>query len=260
MSYKNRLQAMKSNWQKGKEASAEPFTTVPPGNYRAQLELAELMESSSSGKMMIKRMHSILEGEFEGKKVYDYLHLETDRGPEFIARWIDQMGYEAPDEPTELEEILEAIVKDAAICKIRVVVSGDFTNVRILAVEESGADAPAPAPAAAPKSASTRATKPKAEAPAPAPAPAPAEDPDDDNFDEAVAFLQARDVELDEEEGESMESLIEKIQENGPYKADELTEEETTLLGKLELAGCIQTKKAAAKKTVAKKKVARKKK
>lgn len=125
--FANRLAAMNTSWsERGKSGAS-----VPPGIYTMQLQNAELGESQSSNKLQIHREHLILEGEFQGQVLHDYLQLETEMGPRFVSRWIEMMGFTPPDDPQQLEDVVAAIANAAPTYQAQVKVSGDFTNVNI---------------------------------------------------------------------------------------------------------------------------------
>jgi hypothetical protein len=109
---------------------------IEPGQYIARLQSAKVVESKSTGKLMVRREHVILQGEMEGMVVFDNLQLETPMGLTFLRRWFDQMGYESPADSSEIEDTIAAINKDAATVKILVKHSGDFVNVSVIEVME----------------------------------------------------------------------------------------------------------------------------
>ncbi len=134
---KKRLADMQDAWSTGKDKGIG----VPEGIYKMQLQAAYLAESSNEN-MMIKREHLVLEGEQEGEVVYDQIMLESDQGPRWVAKWMGQMGFEAPDDALEIEETVKAIEDAAPIYMGKVVKKDDFDNVRIQEVLETEADRP----------------------------------------------------------------------------------------------------------------------
>ena len=87
---------------------------------------------------MIAREHAVVEGEFTGEVVRDYLHLQTDLGPRFVAQWIDRMGHEIPDNPEDLESVVDAISNCQPTYSASIKRNGDFTNVRERQLIDSG--------------------------------------------------------------------------------------------------------------------------
>lgn len=132
--FEKKLDEMNQNWGEGKDTPPGP----PDGTYAMQLQNCEIREAQTSGKLYIAREHLVIDGEFEGEVVRDMMSLETDRGPYFISRWIDQMGYESPDKASDLPETLEAIKNDAPTYTASLKHSGDFINVRVQEVLDSG--------------------------------------------------------------------------------------------------------------------------
>ncbi|NIP40486.1 MAG: hypothetical protein GTN39_03120 [Candidatus Aenigmarchaeota archaeon] len=132
--FEKRLNKMNDDWKDGKDTPPGP----PDGTYAFQLQKAELREAQSSGKLYIAREHLVIDGEYEGEVVRDMMSLETDRGPYYIAKWIEKMGYEAPDKAKDIPDTLEAIQNDAPTYTGSIKHSGDFINVRVMEVLEGG--------------------------------------------------------------------------------------------------------------------------
>jgi len=134
--FADRLAGMQNAWATGKDTAPG----VPEGLYTMQLLEAGIAASQSSGKLMIKRTHTVVGGEQDGETVYDNLMLETDMGMFFVARWVEQMGFEVPDNIAELEEVVSAISEANPVYTAQVKKSGDFTNVRVRELLEATAD------------------------------------------------------------------------------------------------------------------------
>ncbi len=134
---KKRLAEMQDAWAVGKDKAIG----VPESIYKMQLQGAFIAESSN-GNLMIKREHLILEGEQEGEVVYDQIMLQTEHGPRWVAKWMGQMGFEAPDDVSEVEETVKEIEEAAPIYMGKVVKKDDFDNVRIQEVLETEATRP----------------------------------------------------------------------------------------------------------------------
>ena len=141
-SLKKKLANLKSSYQDSKNVYDTQFggVKIPGGDYIAQLQKCELKEAKSTGKLMIQRQHIILSGDFPGCVVWDYLHLETPMGFVFARKWIDQMGYTAPDDPEEIEALVEEISKEKSRVKINLKNSGDFTNITVIELLDNEGD------------------------------------------------------------------------------------------------------------------------
>ena len=124
--FKTKLDKMKEMWDKRSEAPG-----VPEGKYNLQLQSCILDEAKSSGNLLIKREHLVTSGEYEGEVIKDMMALQTEMGPYFVAKFIDQMGYESPDNPADLPDTLAAIEGEAPCYTANVKRSGEFTNVNI---------------------------------------------------------------------------------------------------------------------------------
>jgi len=125
--FKKRLNGMQKAWATGKDSAPG----VPGASYTMQLQSAKVRESKSSKKLMIVREHLVVEGEYQGEVVRDNMMLETDKGPFYAAKWIRQMGYDVPDDMSDLEEVLSAMSDANPIYSAEVTKSGDFTNANV---------------------------------------------------------------------------------------------------------------------------------
>jgi hypothetical protein len=146
--FKNRLSQMKEAWTEGKNAAPG----VPDGVYTMQLQNCELDESGN-GNMMVKREHLILDGEHAGEVVRDQIVFEGNAfGARFLSQFIEQMGYESPDNPEDIEDVVTAIAKDARkyTAQVKKAKDSDFRNVRIKALLEEDEAPATPAAKAAP--------------------------------------------------------------------------------------------------------------
>ena len=244
--FASKLSGMKQSWADSSAVYDSTFggIKIDAGQYLARLQSAKIVESKSSGKLMIRREHIILEGQFQGMIVYDNLNLETPMGMSFVRRWIDQMGYEAPtpDKPEEIEDIVAAISEEAPTVKVAVKHSGDFVNVSIIELIAAGdakPDAGKAEPKAEPKQESSSAKKAKA-------APAAEKDP---LLEKLFAFCKAQDIGT--ESDDTVDVLKERIREY-QYPEAQLTDEEKALFAEAGLEDAIEkapeVKKPSAKK------------
>ena len=139
--FSTRLAKMDKNWKKGREGLPQ----VPPGDYILQL-VSAVMHESAKGKLSIKRKHVVMSGKYKGKPVTDYLTLETDTAPFWVSRWIEVLGYEAPESLTEIEAAIAEITEAAPIvaASLTVTEDGGFVNLQDMkladAEDAEGAD------------------------------------------------------------------------------------------------------------------------
>lgn len=139
---KGKMSDFEKRLAKGQEAyekSKAGLPTVPPGTYHMKLQEAEVVESKSSKKLQVVRVYQVMEGEHEGETVRDYLQLETEKAGFFTARWIENMGYEAPEKMSGIPEVVAAIAADMPDFMAKVTLSaGGFTNVNFVELLEGG--------------------------------------------------------------------------------------------------------------------------
>lgn len=250
--FEGRLGKMQDNWATSRE---EGFGGFPDGLFKFQLQNAEIVESMSSEKLQVHREHLCLEGEEAGNVLHDYLQLETEWGPRFTMQWIEQMGREIPDDMTDLEEVVAEIAEAAPIYMGRVKNKDGFSNLRITRLlqgeaekEEVEAEEAEPEEDNHPecfgeyeeghktcKACEDKKTckkKTVGDEDAGDEDAGDEEDAGDDDegegtLDELVAFCQAQEIDVDDDDTE--ESLTEKIK-GFNWDRKELLEEEITML------------------------------
>ena len=216
--FADKLKGMKQTWADSSSVYDSTFggVKVDPGQYVARLQSAKIVESKTSGHLMIRREHVILEGQFQGMIVYDNMNLSNAMGMSFVRRWIDQMGYEPPavDKPEELEDIISAIVQESPTVKVAIKHSGDFVNVSIIELLSASSDTESAKEA------------PKQEAPSRKSHPEGTPSAEDKLADRLFAFCKAQDIAT--EKDDTCDILKERIREYS-YPEKELTEEEKEL-------------------------------
>lgn len=232
--FKNRLNAMQESWATGKNAP----TGVPDGQYNLQLESAELKESQTSQKLMIHRKHVVLDGEHTGTTIHDYIVIEGEYGPRNLAEFIQQMGYEVPEQLEEVEGILSAIVNDAPTytAQVKKAKDSDMRNVRIKSLLNSdGATAGMTAAEKKGPMPGSPAAKAKAAAPTPQPvkkaAPAKPAEPEQESLEGKTVIVEDVEYKVKEDKGEALviesddEQLYEVERSQVTVKEEEATEE-----------------------------------
>ena len=258
--FSDKLDGMKQNWEDSQNQYDSMFggVKIDAGEYIARVQGAKVTESKASGKLMIRREHLIVEGANKGAVIFDMLMLETPMGLTFVRRWFEQMGYESPSDPSDIEEIVEAIAEEAATVKIAVKHSGDFINVAVIEViaddEYEELNAETDEEKTAEKKPSGKAGKKKVEKEKePEDMPEEEEAPEDDNNAELLsdmfAFCKSQDI--DTEPDDDVEALGERISEY-KWPEEELTDEEKEMFESAEIGDAIK-KKAAKKKAKTKK-------
>lgn len=118
------LTEMNDTWEKGKDGPVVP----PDGEYMMQLVNAEIGPNKAGDKLRCVRTHTIIEGEYANTTVRDFISL--NEGQIFrLKQWIEQMGYEAPDNLSDVPAVLEAIIAENPTYTANLKSSGDFLNV-----------------------------------------------------------------------------------------------------------------------------------
>lgn len=128
--FAKRLKESNKAWTGAKEKAKEQkgFTEIEDGRYVARLVNVKVAESNA-GRLQAVFAYKIEEGENEGQEKLDFMGLETEQNLEFFARRLSQLGYEMPDDLSEIGDIFEDINKTKPLCKIRIKTKGEFQNV-----------------------------------------------------------------------------------------------------------------------------------
>lgn len=134
--FASQLASLNKNWASAKAKQDEMFggQQIPGAQYTAQLVGAKLILTKQSQRLAIARNFLIVDGDYEGRTVSDMMGLAfNELSPVFARRWIEQMGYAAPEDlAAELENVLDAITADAMYCKIKIRLSGQYYNIDVL--------------------------------------------------------------------------------------------------------------------------------
>jgi hypothetical protein len=226
--FKDRLSGMQSQYADSKNQYDSMFggVKIPPAQYEARVQSVKIVESNSSGKLMIRREHVITEGEYAGMIAYDNMQLETPMGFTFVRRWVERMGYNCPEDPAEIEELCEAIAEDAALVKIQIKHSGDFVNVSVIEALETETATEPEEPKAKPKKAAEPEEDTTAEA-----------GDDDATLAGLFEFCKAQDIAT--EADDTADVLCERIREY-KWPEGEMTEEEIKLFDEAGLSDAIK--------------------
>lgn len=129
------LAGMNETWEKGKDGPVVP----PDGEYMMQLVSAEIRPNKAGDKLLCARQHTIIEGEYANTVVRDFISLNENQIFR-LKQWIEQMGYEAPDDLSQVPAVLEAIIAENPTYTANLKSSGDFLNVTDFEVVGSGGE------------------------------------------------------------------------------------------------------------------------
>ncbi len=213
-----------ANWTEAKEEQKRMFGADDLPDLltcRAQLSKAEFKEKD--GKVRLNRGFTIVDGDHAGVSVFDGFNMDSSMGMAWARQWIEQHGYECPEDVGDLPEYVEAIEKSEPIYQVQIKRSGDFLNVRVLSVEEAGEG--------------SETAEGEAKAGAEAEAEGEVEKTEDELAEEALvermnAFCVGNGIEV--ESDDTSETLKEKM-DGYTYEQKDLSEEEIALLTELGL-------------------------
>lgn len=133
--FEKRLASLQKNWiENRKEKDVFGGPSVDDGLYIAKLDTMELMESSN-GNIMIASHFIVLEGSEKGNKFRDYQGISNDVGQRVCAGILAKLGYEVPEDISDVEAILKEITKEKPTVRVRVSTKetekGTFTHAVI---------------------------------------------------------------------------------------------------------------------------------
>lgn len=238
--YSERLSQMKESWDKSEGEYDAMFGVVdaPKGEYNFQLVSAEIRQVGEY--MVIAREQVILEGEYEKTRVPDLLFLGSEKNLAFVRRWIGKMDYEAPENPEELLDTIDAIAKEEPKFKGALTFYQDRPQVSVIELIDGGGTSTSSEPASS-EPASTGADKTQE---------------DTELLDNMFTFCATYSIDVDEKaDFDTLKAAI-ATEEYDSVGKDALDEEEKQLLVDIGLEDNIKAppKPAPAKKTAAKKK------
>jgi len=116
------------------------YPILEGGDYIVDNITAKLIENTE-GTLMVIRGMTILEGDLSGETGSDIMNLGSERGPEFLLKWLNFMGYTITTLSDDLEDTLEAITNNtSATAKVHVKQSDDhkYNNFYFNSLEDTG--------------------------------------------------------------------------------------------------------------------------
>ncbi len=133
MSFEQKLKMAGKMWGKARErAGSESYgSEVEDGRYVASLSEGEINESKSSGRLQVHWIYTILEGSSQGETLHSYDGLESEDNLVWLARKLQRLGYEPPEDLEDVKDIVEEITKNKPKVQIQVKTKGEFQNIYI---------------------------------------------------------------------------------------------------------------------------------
>lgn len=146
----------------------DKFAKAPAGRYNVHLLECELHESKS-GKLSVKHGWKVLDGELEGRMIYDYRGIEHEVGLSMLMGEWAKLGIDASDivDFDAIEAIAKDIQEASYVCILKITPNKsnpDFQNFYIEEVLEGGYEADEEEEEEKPAKPSKKEEKPKADA------------------------------------------------------------------------------------------------
>jgi len=147
MAFEKRLGKMAETWSNSREEKGGFNEAFEDGVHTFQLQRLALQESGSSGQLMAVAEHYCCEGEQAGEVYVQFFNLEKTNdegkvwGQVFLAQLIEKLGYETPEDVSNLEETLAEIEEAAPKYTARVRTNKQgYKNITIVQVLEEKAE------------------------------------------------------------------------------------------------------------------------
>lgn len=121
----SKLKGMQKDW-----SDSEPKrggVGVPDDDYTVRIDAAVLGESKTSQRLQIEWGMTVLEGDFEGKKVNKYDGINEAKDLPYVQGTLEALELDIPDDITDIGEVLESAV--GLIVDITVKTRDEFTNI-----------------------------------------------------------------------------------------------------------------------------------
>lgn len=150
--FKDRLAKVKDAWNKTKKSkdieNGGGFPTFEDGRYVGQLVGAKLGESKniSNPRLQICWTWKFYGGCYDGQQTRDYDGIETEENLLWLARKLNRLNVELPDDITEMEDFLNELVEEGIWASFTLKTKGDFQNLyinKVLSEEDAEAEAAA---------------------------------------------------------------------------------------------------------------------
>lgn len=139
MSFEKKLKKAQALWKKASEMKPDFDNVITDGVYTGKLVRAELGESQK-GRLQVAWRVVVNSGEYKGENINWWSGLETENNIMYFRRDLVRLGKEAPEDPTELEEILEELENEKLTVRVQIKTNGEFQNVRILKLVDADED------------------------------------------------------------------------------------------------------------------------
>jgi hypothetical protein len=125
---KAKLKKLGTNWKKATEREASgDYENLEPGIYLCAITGAELGEFAD--KIKIKWDFTVQEGESAGQVQSDFDQLESEDNQYWVQQKLLKLGYELPEDISDLPEILADIAASKPILRCKVVEKDGYINL-----------------------------------------------------------------------------------------------------------------------------------
>lgn len=136
MAIAEKLSKLSKSWKKVQPIQAS-FSSVPDGDYVADLKEMKLEESKKSDRLQVVSTFEIADGEQEGQLVKRFDGVDQEQSMGYFKGYSEVIGLELPDDMELLQEAIDEFIgNNSDLFNIRVVTNGQYQNVYIQGVSE----------------------------------------------------------------------------------------------------------------------------
>lgn len=133
-SMKTRLKKLGKSWKdSAEEVGSGSGPDIDDGFYKMRLTKAQVTENANHGNLQVYWDWEVVDGEFAGTHVPQWNNLEHEVGLSIAQKTIVRLGFDVPDDVTELEDVLEELTDTQPIarCKVQTVEKDGWENVNL---------------------------------------------------------------------------------------------------------------------------------
>ena len=140
--FEAKLTKLRNKWKSAQSEipSSGDFPKLDPGRYVGRISDGEVNESKTTGRLQCFMELTVTEGESKGDTIRKYYGLDKEESLTYLQRDLVRLGIEIPEDPEELENILQSIVKQKLLVKFRVKENGEYLNIYLDKLVSEGSE------------------------------------------------------------------------------------------------------------------------
>jgi len=129
-----KLKGMQKSWKESEPARGG--FGVPDGTYNVRIDEATLCEAKQSGRLQIKWVLVVIDGDYANKKICKFDGMDDPKSLPYVQGSLEALELEIPDDITEIGTVLEEAVGKEVEIQVRT--KDEFTNIYFNGLLEAG--------------------------------------------------------------------------------------------------------------------------